>query len=120
MVRAGMGARRSISFVDGIGSGYGLCVRLINRFPVDETLIVTAGKTDRANFGTISTPRTFVKIDVSRTFVQGDLKITGFAGYFFNLGDGMKLYVDVTADLDQFGRDYSHGTVIGGKGLVQL
>jgi hypothetical protein len=24
------------------------------------------------------------------------------------------------ADLDQFGRDNSHGTVIGGKGLVQL
>jgi hypothetical protein len=24
------------------------------------------------------------------------------------------------ADLDQFGRDNSHGTVIGGKGLIQL
>jgi len=24
------------------------------------------------------------------------------------------------ADLDQFGRDNSHGTVIGGKGLVEL
>jgi len=30
------------------------------------------------------------------------------------------LYVQMPADLDQFGRDDSHGTVIGGKGLVQL
>jgi hypothetical protein len=26
----------------------------------------------------------------------------------------------VPADLDQLGRDDSHGTVVGGKGLVQL
>jgi len=103
MVRTGMGARRRISFVYGIGSGYGLCVRLINRFPVDEALIVETGKTDRANFGTISAPCTFVKIDISRTSVQGDLKIADFAGYFFNLGCGVKLYVNVPADLDQFG-----------------
>ena len=120
MVRTGMGARRRISFVYGIGSGYGLSIRFINRFPVEEALIVETGKTDRTNFGTISAPRTFVKIDISRTFVQGDLKITGFAGYFFNFGDGVELYVYVSADLDQFGRDNSHGTVIGGEGFVQL
>jgi len=120
MVRTGMGTGGSISFVYGIGSGYGLSIRLIHRFSVDEALIVKTGKTDGANFGTISAPRTFVKIDISRTFVQGDLKITGFAGYFLNLGDGVELYVNVPADLDQFGRDNSHGTVIGGKGLVQL
>jgi hypothetical protein len=103
MVRTGMGTGRRISFIYGIGSGNGLCIRLINRFPVDEPLIVKTGKTDRANFGTISAPRTFVRIDISRTFVQGDLKIAGFAGYFFNLGDGVELYVNVPADLDQFG-----------------
>jgi len=115
-----MGARRKVSFVYGIGSGYGLSIRLINRFPVYEALIVETGKTDRANFGTISAPRTFVKIDISRPSIQGDLKIAGFAGYFFNLGYGVELYVYMPADLDQFGRDNSHGTVIGGKGLVQL
>jgi hypothetical protein len=26
----------------------------------------------------------------------------------------------VPADLDQFGRDDSHGTIVGGEGLVQL
>jgi len=120
MVRTGMGARRRISFVYGIGSGYGLCIRLINRFPFYEALIVEIGETDRANFGAISAPCTFVKIDISCTSVQGDLKIAGFAGNFFNLGYGVKLYINVPADLDQFGRDNSHGTVIGGECLVQL
>jgi hypothetical protein len=32
----------------------------------------------------------------------------------------MKFDVDVPADLDQFGRDNSHGTVIGGEGFVQF
>jgi hypothetical protein len=32
----------------------------------------------------------------------------------------MNFYVDVPADLDQLGRDNSHGTVIGGEGLVEL
>ena len=32
----------------------------------------------------------------------------------------MEFDVDMPADLDQFGRDNSHGTVIGGKSLVQL
>jgi hypothetical protein len=32
----------------------------------------------------------------------------------------MDFDIDVPADLDQFRRDNSHGTVIGGKGLVEL
>ena len=31
-----------------------------------------------------------------------------------------KLYVKVPADLDQFGRNNSHGTVVGWESLVQL
>ena len=33
---------------------------------------------------------------------------------------GVKFYVQMPADLDQFRRDNSHGTVVGGKRLVQL
>lgn len=33
---------------------------------------------------------------------------------------GEYLYIWMPADLDQFGGEYSHGAVIGGKGLVQL
>ena len=37
-----------------------------------------------------------------------------------NLAEGQEFNIDMPADLDQFGRDNSHCTVIGGKGLVQL
>jgi len=47
-----------------------------------------------------------------------DLEISFVSTYIFNVGTGMEFYIDVPADLDQFGRDNSHGTIIGGKGLV--
>jgi hypothetical protein len=102
-VRTGICTWRRIPFVYGICPRYGLCVGFINSFPVYEALIVETRKTGRANFGTVSTSRTFVKIDVSRTFIQGNFKIAGLAGYFFDFRYGVKLYVDVPADLDQFG-----------------
>jgi hypothetical protein len=51
---------------------------------------------------------------------QADVKITLLAGNGVHLGKCKQLYVDVPADLDQFRRNNSHGTVIGGKGLVEL
>ena len=46
------------------------------------------------------------------------MKISTSSGEFFNAGTGMNFDIDMPADLDQFGRDNSHGTVIGGKGFV--
>ena len=37
-----------------------------------------------------------------------------------DFGNGEKLYVNMPADLDQFRRENSHGTIIRGKGLIQL
>jgi len=48
------------------------------------------------------------------------LKVSILSVYALNICAGMKFDVNVPADLDQFGRDNSHGTIIGGKGLVQL
>jgi hypothetical protein len=50
----------------------------------------------------------------------GDLKISLVPGNAIYFGQGKQLYVNVPADLDQFGRKNSHGTVIGGKGFIQL
>jgi len=47
-----------------------------------------------------------------------DLEISFVSADIFNVGTGMEFDIDVPADLDQFRRDNSHGTVIGGKGLV--
>jgi hypothetical protein len=49
-----------------------------------------------------------------------DLKVTLFPCNALDIGKGDQLYVNVPADLDQFGRDNSHGAVICGEGLVQL
>ena len=119
-VRAGMGAGRLIPFVDGIRTGHRLGVRLVDRLAVSKSLIEQAFEPDRTHLGAIPARCTFVDIDISRTLVERNLKVAGVAGDLFNLGQGMKLYIDVPADLDQFRRDNSHGTIIGGKRLVQL
>jgi hypothetical protein len=49
-----------------------------------------------------------------------NFKISLFPGNAFHLGEGQEFNVEMPADLDQFGRENSHGTVIGGEGLVQL
>ena len=52
--------------------------------------------------------------------MEGDAKVALPSPDGLNGSIGVKLNIDMPADLDQFGRDNSHGTVIGGEGLVQL
>ena len=40
--------------------------------------------------------------------------------YLFHLTVGQKLYVGMSTDIQHLGRQDSDGTVVGGKGLVQL
>ena len=49
-----------------------------------------------------------------------DLKAAQGSGDVDDFGKGKQLDVQMAADLDQLGGDNSHGTVVGGKGLVQL
>jgi hypothetical protein len=51
---------------------------------------------------------------------QGDLKIAFLSGNGGDFRQGVELDIDVPADLDQFGRDNSHGTIVGGEGLIEL
>jgi hypothetical protein len=75
---------------------------------------------DRAVFYTGSTTRAFALYDISGLFNQRNFEVSFFPCYTVNLGIGQDLYVGMPADLDQLGCEYSHGTVIGGKGLVKL
>lgn len=52
--------------------------------------------------------------------MNGDFQISLFAFDAFNRGAGVNLNVDMPADLDQFRGNNSHGTIIGGKCLIQL
>ena len=83
-------------------------------------MIVWIRDLDRAVLYTGSTTRAFVLYNVSGFFIQGDLEVSCFPLYTVNFSIGQDLYVGMPADLDQFGREYSHGAVIGGIGLVKL
>jgi hypothetical protein len=47
-------------------------------------------------------------------------KVSGFAFECLDFRIGDDVDVEMPADLDQFRRDNSHGTIIGRKGLIQL
>jgi hypothetical protein len=52
--------------------------------------------------------------------LNGDLEVSLGTLNLFNLGTGDQVDIKMPADLDQFRRDNSHGTIIGGEGLVQF
>ncbi len=83
-------------------------------------MIVWIRDLDRAVLYTGRTTRAFVLYNVSGLFIQGDLEVSCFPFYSVNFSIGQDLYIGMPADLDQFGREYSHGTIIGGVGLVKL
>jgi len=103
-------------------SDKGNCLREIymDGFILRYFLIKLIRVLDRAVFYTGSTTRAFVLYNVSGLLDQGYLKLSCFPFYTVNFSIGQDLDVGMPADLDQFGREYSHGAVIGGKGLVKL
>ena len=83
-------------------------------------MIIWIRDLDRAVLYTGRTTRAFVLYNVSGLFIQGDLEVSCFPFYTVNFSIGQDLYIGMPADLDQFGREYSHGAVIRGIGLVKL
>jgi len=75
---------------------------------------------NRAVFSTGRAPRAPVLYDVPGVLDQRDPEVSRFAFDTVNFSMCQDLYVRMPADLDQFGREYSHGAVIGREGLVEL
>ena len=69
--------------------------------------------------GTIAAARTLIKVNVTGFIGQSNRKVPWFTVNTFYLTVCNQVDVDMPADLDQFGRNYSHGTVIGREGLVK-
>jgi hypothetical protein len=61
-----------------------------------------------------------VLFDISGFTVQGNMEITSLTLDVIYLSVSQYLYVRMPADLDQFRGEYSHGAVVGRKGLIQL
>src|SRR4030042_1552828 len=83
-------------------------------------LIIWIRVLDRTVFHTGSATSAFVFQDVPGLFNQDHLELTRFSFHTVNLSIGEDLYIGMPADLDQFGREDSHGAVIGRESLVKL
>jgi hypothetical protein len=75
---------------------------------------------NRTVFNTAAAASTQIRVDTAGSFVNPDLKISRRTLDRFNVCVREYLDVEMPADLDQFGRDNSHSTVISGKCLVEL
>jgi len=120
MSGAGRLAGRRVPFGNGKGAGNGLCVFLENGMLLAQPLIIFIGQIHGTYFGAVPAGGTLGWIDKARRFLHRDVKVSRGSFYFCNLRRGDKINVEMPADLDQFGRNNSHGTVIGGKRLVQF
>jgi hypothetical protein len=108
------------AFVNIRDQGNGLSEVDMDGFVLRYFLIKLIGVLDRAVFYAGRTTRAFVLENISGLFKQGDLEVSCFTFDTVNFRIRQDLYVGMPADLDQFGRKYSDGAVIGRKGLVKL
>jgi hypothetical protein len=74
----------------------------------------------RAVFHTTAATGAKIHIYTARPLSDFHLEISFLSGDAFYFRKGKQFNVNVPADLDQFGGNNSHGTVIGWKGLVKL
>jgi hypothetical protein len=108
------------AFIDVSDKGNGLSEVDMDGFILRYFLIKLIRVFDRAVFYASRTTRAFALYNISGLFSQGDLKVSCFPDDTINLSIRQDLYIGMPADLDQFGREYSDGAVIGRKGLVKL
>ena len=104
--------------MDGKCARNGLGVCLECSLTIVQLLIVFIGQVYGACFCAIAAGSAFGVVDKTGGLMDLDFEISFVSADVFNVGTGMEFDIDMPADLDQFGRDNSHGTVIGGKGLV--
>ena len=106
--------------IDGILQRHRLGIRDVNRFAVDQAFVVFICYPFGTLLGAQAAGDALVHVHIARVLENGDREVSLFAGNCGDFGQGEQFDVDVPADLDQFGRDNSHGTVIGREGLVEL
>ncbi len=103
-----------------IFQGNRLLVWHIDGLSFHEVFIVFIIHLFGAFFETCAAGNAFLNIHISWMPQDFHVKIALFAIDPYDFGEGHQLNVEMPADLDQFGRENSHGAVIGGECLVQL
>ena len=106
--------------VNGVTGRNSLCIGNIDTLNRIQPQIVVVPNLYRAVISAVSTGSTFFLNDVPGLFAKPNGKRTRFSVNPFYLSVGNNLYITMSARLNEFGRQYSEGTVIGGKGFVKL
>jgi hypothetical protein len=108
------------AFIDIRDQRDGLCEINMDCFVFRYFLIKLIRVFDGTVFYAGRATRAFALKNISRLFSQRYSEVSFFSLYTVNFGVGEDLYIRMPADLDQFGREYSDGAVIGRKSLVEL
>ena len=117
---AGVPAGRCASLVDGHDVGYSLREGPVDGLARPHPLIKLAGHLNRACGIAVCTPRAALLINETRLVADSHLEITRLTIYRLQLGPGHEIDIQVTGALDNLRREDTHGTVISGKGFIQL
>jgi len=88
--------------------------------PSSIILLSVSLKSHRAVFNARTASGAAILDDASSAFLDLDFEISRGAFHGLQVRVSDQLDVHMPADLDQFRGDDSHGTVVGGEGLVQL
>jgi hypothetical protein len=105
---------------DREGAGNGLRVFFVGGLAISQALVVLIRKRNRADLSAVAAGRALGFIDETRPLAKGDLEMARRPFNMPYFGAGNEVDIEMPADLDQFGREDSHGAIVGGKGLVQL
>ena len=106
--------------VDEIGSGH--CLRIIDMDGAGdiEPFVVFVYHVAGTIRGAQATSRALVGVNIPWSYVEFRLEVTGFAAQGKKIGVGKNFDIGRPTGLYQFWRQDSEGTVISGKGFVEL
>jgi hypothetical protein len=108
------------SFAHRVGSGDGLWILFINGLSPGKPPIVFVGDVNRADLDTLPAASALGKIYKPGFPVDPCGEVSGRTIKSQERRTGENFDVEMLADLDQFRRNDSHGTVIGGKRFIDL
>ncbi len=109
----------AVVFVDRVLEGHCLGILDVDRFAFDQVFVEGVVHLLGALLCAGPAGDTLFHVHVAGALDHLHGKVSRFAAHVRDFRKGQELDVEMPADLDQFGRDNSHGAVIGGEGLVQ-
>jgi hypothetical protein len=109
-----------LRLLDGIDIGNGLRIGNIRGLPLGQAPLIFAGQFNRTNPRTFAATGALQRINISGVLLHAHPIPTRFALYLQNLGIGQDLHIQMATKLYELGREDSHGTIVSGKGLIQL